>query len=118
MLSPGWVSAIERVGISGNSGFSVPGLMATVLARFQIKQLVSGGCAGPLAAEADQEAARLGVPFICFQSNESVLQNADLLVSFWDGTNQEAYSVIDLAKRYNKPVLIIYPDGDEEWVLP
>ena len=42
-----------------------------------------------------------------FKRNTLIIQNADIVIAFWDGTSKGTLSSIELAKKYNKKLHII-----------
>jgi hypothetical protein len=42
-----------------------------------------------------------------FLRNEDIIKNSDAVVAFWDGISHGTKNDIDLAKKYNKPCLIV-----------
>lgn len=42
--------------------------------------------------------------------NKEIIENSDLVIAFWDGTSKGTKSSIDLAKKFNKEIIVITYD--------
>lgn len=52
-----------------------------------------------------------------FLRNVDIIQNADMVVAFWDGSSKGTKHSISLAKKYGKPLKIVYIVPDVfEWI--
>ncbi len=80
--------------------------------------LVSGGARG-VDTWAEEEATSMGYPCIIFKPdwdglgkcagfmrNEKIINEADLVLAFWDGTSSGTKHSIDLARKNKKPINI------------
>jgi len=88
--------------------------------------VVSGGAVGAdTVAEQTARAAGLGVLIFPAQwdrhgksagfiRNRRIVEHADRVVAYWNGTSRGAKNTIDLAVKAKKPVMIYYPDGRRE----
>ena len=125
---------LSKIVIGGSrSFFNFPffnyNLKAFLLEKFNNKniKLVSGGAEG-VDLMVKEFAKLYDIPFTEFSvtkkewkafgrvagplRNEKMVINGDYIVAFWDGKKGETKNLIDLAKRYDKPLEIIYITSD------
>ncbi|MDX2271083.1 MAG: SLOG family protein [Cyanobacteriota bacterium] len=82
--------------------------------------VISGGARG-VDQTAEQAARAKGIPvqiypadwhqhgkFAGIRRNHDIIQSADVVVAFWDGSSPGTAHSIQLAKSMNKPIQIIY----------
>lgn len=54
----------------------------------------------------DYEKYGKAAPFV---RNKTIIENADLIIAFWDGKSKGTLHAINIAKELNKRIRIIYP---------
>lgn len=53
--------------------------------------------------------------FVFFDRNTDIINDADFVAAFWDGSSTGTFDSIDKAKKKGLPVKIFYPDGRTEF---
>ncbi len=82
--------------------------------------IISGGCQGTDAL-GERYAIENGIETEIFKAcwekyglaagpirNEKMVRSCDVVICFWDGKSKGSKSLIDLAKKYKKPIKIIF----------
>jgi len=112
-----------RVAIIGSRGFDDPrlvaGTMNTVLEKYEVTEVVSGGARGADTL-GEQWAKAHGIPTRIFRAdwdrygksagfrrNHDIIENCDLCVAFWDGTSRGTAHSLDLARDAGKRIVVI-----------
>lgn len=114
-----------KVGIVGGRGFNDQVLFDNTLTAFTIEHgkithVVSGAAKGADTMGANF-AKRFGIElteFIPewdkygrsagFRRNQDIIANSEYVIAFWDGSSKGTKSSIDLAKKLNIPILVVY----------
>lgn len=110
----------ERVAIVGSRGFKdLDRVRAYVGFLLPQDTVVSGGARG-VDSTAEEEARRRGIKVTIFLPdwkahgkragflrNQDIVNEADRVVAFWDGTSRGTANTIELARRADKPVEVI-----------
>ena len=107
-----------KVAVIGSRTFSNQNQMFSVLDKLKITHLVSGGARGADSL-AEQWAHQKKIPVTVYKPdwerfgksagflrNYDIIQDAELVVAFWDGTSKGTEHSIKYAKRINKPIII------------
>lgn len=106
----------ERVAIIGSRGFPNLGLVRQCVQSLPANtEVVSGGAYGVDAVAADEAASR-GLAVRVFPAdwrrygrragplrNRTIVEYADRIIAFWDGTSRGTANVIALAQALGKP---------------
>jgi len=108
-----------KVAIIGSRGFDDYNLVIKTLAGLNISLIISGGANGAdLLGE--KYADEYSIPKQIFLPdwenngksagfirNTDIVENAELVIAFWDGVSSGTKDSIDKAKKFNKKLLII-----------
>lgn len=112
-----------RVAIIGSRGFNDPRLVAStmnsVLEKFEVTEVVSGGARGADTL-GEQWAKAHGIPtrvFLAdwdrfgksagFRRNHDIIAGCDLCVAFWDGASRGTAHSLGLAREAGKRILVV-----------
>ena len=99
-----------RVAVIGSRG-----LMVDDLGKYlpdNVTEIVSGGVRG-VDSCARSYAQTHGIKLTEFlKRNITIIQNADLVLAFWDGTSHGTKFVIDNCKKIGVPVKIFVPNRE------
>jgi predicted Rossmann fold nucleotide-binding protein DprA/Smf involved in DNA uptake len=108
-----------KIAIIGSRGFTDQTLFESVMKEYQPSEVISGGAIG-----ADSFAAAWAknhsIPLQEFlpdykkygrsapiKRNDLIVDAADIVVAFWDGTSRGTKYTIDYAKKRSKPVNVV-----------
>ena len=108
-----------KVAVIGSRTFNNYELLKATLEKYNISNVVSGGAKG--ADKLSEEYAKeFNIPTTIFlpnwekfgksagfKRNHDIIQNADMVIAFWDGISKGTKSSIDIAKKLNKEVVIV-----------
>jgi hypothetical protein len=108
-----------KVAVIGSRTFNNYELLKTTLEKYKISNVVSGGAKG--ADKLSEEYAKeFNIPTTIFlpnwekfgksagfKRNHHIIQNAETVIAFWDGISKGTKSSIDIAKKFNKEVIIV-----------
>lgn len=115
------------VGIVGSRNFNNFNIVADFLDGYFGEDLpsriVSGGAKGADSL-AEKYAELKGIPTLIFKPNWKkfgksagylrnidIVKNSDLIIAFWDGESKGTKHTINLAKKKNKPYIIVGKSG-------
>ncbi len=112
-----------RIAIIGSRSFKdtklVADTMNSVLEKYHIAEIVSGGAYGADTlgerwAKANNIPTRIFLPdwnrfgrSAGFRRNHDIIDNCDLCIAFWDGASRGTAHSINLARQAHKEVLIV-----------
>jgi hypothetical protein len=111
-----------RLAIVGSRKFNNYFLLKEELRKYkeEIKLIVSGGAKGADTL-GEKWANENNIPTLIFLAdwnrngkqagfirNEDIIKNCDNVVAFWDGVSKGTAHSLFLAKKYGKPIKIIY----------
>jgi predicted Rossmann fold nucleotide-binding protein DprA/Smf involved in DNA uptake len=110
----------KKVAVIGSRGFSDYELLSESLSKLNPKLIVSGGAKGADTL-AEKYANEHGLDMVVYKPdykkfgrgaplkrNHTIVDNAEVLVAFWDGKSRGTKYTIDLAnKKESYPVVII-----------
>jgi predicted Rossmann-fold nucleotide-binding protein len=120
-----------KLGVIGSRGFHDYELITTTLRAFSkdTSCVLAGGAAGADALT-ESWCAENNVPFVLFKPyflldpyatysvrhyftrNKQIIDNADMVVAFWDGVSPGTKWGIGYAKKHNKPITVVRLPGD------
>ena len=108
-----------KVAVIGSRGFSDYKLMCDTLKKLNISELISGGADGADSL-GEQYARENDIPvkiffpdwaknkrMAGFIRNTDIVENAELVVAFWDQSSKGTLDSINKAEKLGKKVLII-----------
>lgn len=112
----------------GSRGFARPSLVRQYVHQLKPGDvIVSGACPNSPDEWAAHEAQYFDIEVREFPAdwarygkragfirNQDIINAADRVLAFWDGTSKGTAHDIALAQQAGKPLLIIYPDGRTE----
>ena len=108
-----------KVAVIGSRTFNNYELLKTTLEKYNISNVVSGGAKGAdKLSEAYAKEFNIETTIFLpnwekfgksagFKRNNDIVQNAELIIAFWDGISKGTKSSIDIAKKLNKEVVIV-----------
>ncbi len=113
------VAMKKVIAVIGSRNFNDYDKLKVVLNKFDIDKMVSGGAKGAdLLAE--RYATEYNIPTIIhkpdwkkygrcagFVRNKLIIEDADIVVAFWDGRSKGTKNSIDIAKKLNKDCYVI-----------
>lgn len=120
-----------RIAVVGSRDFSDYQLLSSTLAPFRknISVLVSGGARGADSL-AEQWANVNGVETLIFKAdwekygksagmrrNQTIIDNADCVVAFWDGESSGTANSISIARKAGLNVITINYKENEQWII-
>ncbi len=113
-----------KLAIIGGRDFNDPALLASIIHNFLspnfFRHIVSGGAKGADslgAAFAKHNGLKLTVfppqwakysKSAGFVRNQTIVDNCDMLLAFWDGKSQGTADTIAKARKAKKPTFIVY----------
>jgi hypothetical protein len=108
-----------RVAVIGSRSFNDYELLKNVLSEIKVDILISGGAKGADTL-AEKYALKNNIKTEIFYPewskygkkagflrNTKIIENADLIVAFWDGTSKGTLDSIEKSKKNNKKIIII-----------
>ena len=108
-----------KVAVIGSRGFDNYETVKNILSKFKITLLVSGGAIGADTlgeryAKENNIETKIFLPdwkkhgkIAGFLRNTDIIENADLVIAFWDQKSKGTKDSIDKANKLNKEILII-----------
>ncbi|QHN71449.1 hypothetical protein [Mollivirus kamchatka] len=112
--------------VVGSRGFKDEGLINDVLSNvcqeYNVGRIVSGGATGPDTIGASYAQAH-DMPILIHRPdwstgrhaglvrNSQIVEDADVILAFWDGTSRGTKDTISKARKANKRVIIVKPSG-------
>ncbi len=110
---------MSRVGVVGSRDFKDYSQMESVLSEIEISLIVSGGARGADSL-AELYASENSIPFTVYIArwelhgkaagvirNRLIVDNADMVVAFWDGVSPGTKHTIEYARSVGKKVIIV-----------
>ena len=107
------------VAIIGSRSFIDYELLKENLSGFKISKMVSGGAKGADSL-GERYALENGIPILIFKPdwkkygrgagivrNRQIVEAADFVIAFWDGTSKGTQSAIEISKKAGKGVRVI-----------
>jgi predicted Rossmann fold nucleotide-binding protein DprA/Smf involved in DNA uptake len=108
-----------KIAVVGSRGFNDFEKLEKELNKYEIDEIISGGAKGADAL-AEKYAKNHNIPVKVFKPdwrkykrgaglirNKQIVENADIVVAFWDGASKGTKFTIDYAKKLNKKVVIV-----------
>jgi len=110
-----------KLGVVGSREFNDYDLLSFELSKFSnISLIISGGASGADSL-AERYAAETLIPVKIFlpdykvfgrsaplKRNTQIVEASDFVIAFWDGRSTGTKDSINKAKRFNKPLKIVY----------
>lgn len=108
-----------KIAVIGSRSFNDYELLQKTLKQYQPECIVSGGAKGADVL-AERYAKENNINLLVFKPewgrygkiagikrNELIINNSDMVIAFWDGVSKGTKSSIDIAKKNNKPLIIV-----------
>jgi hypothetical protein len=108
-----------KIAVVGSRGFNDFEKLEKELNKYEIDEIISGGAKGADALS-EKYAKKHNIPIKIFKPdwrkykrgaglvrNKQIVENADVVIAFWDGASKGTKFTIDYAKKPNKMVVIV-----------
>jgi len=108
-----------KIAVVGSRNFHDYELLKKTLTEYEITSIVSGGANGADSL-GERYADEHNIPTMIFKPdwkrfgrgagrirNKTIVENADLVIAFWDGLSKGTQMSIEIAKKVNKPLRIV-----------
>lgn len=108
-----------KAAIIGSRNFADYTMMKSIISGFNISTIISGGAAGADTL-AEKYSSEMNIPIEVIKPdwskygrgagivrNKEIVNNADIVFAFWDGTSKGTKSSINFAKKAGKQIEII-----------
>jgi len=108
-----------KIAVVGSRNFHDYDLLKKTLAEYETTSIVSGGANGADSL-GERYADEHNIPTMIFKPdwkrfgrgagrirNNTIVENADLVIAFWDGLSKGTQMSIEIAKKLNKPLRIV-----------
>lgn len=123
-------SRMAKVAVVGSRGFDDYTALVEQLDALEIDMIVSGGAAGADSL-AERYAAEHGIPTRIHlpdwkrygrsagvQRNRLIVEDADIVLAFWDGVSKGTASTIRLAQKAGKRLIVVRTDTASDQLVP